>query len=128
MIKPDKNLPASYLKPEIQIDLQAPMDVVREVVQRNFRETLNKTCGDSFLFYVSMPNGKDKILTRNKESGTYSKDYAPFMMNQKTLIGAPTFTLIPEPNTKPKLIPEFVEVKAAGGAASSAVSDSVTSD
>ena len=108
MFKKDKNMPGTNLG-DLRVDLKAPLDIMREYIQRNFREKLNKTCGDSFEFYIELKNGKDKLLDREKEPGTYTEDYAPFIMNHSTMVGAATIIIISNDNIKPTIIPEFVD-------------------
>ena len=96
---------------EFEMDTNAPCDVMREYVQRSFREKLNPIVGDSFLFFaVLASNGKETVLERKKEVASYSHIWAPFIMDPKTMIGAATVTLVREPGARVKTIPPFVEL------------------
>lgn len=108
MYKKDKHLPGTTLG-DLRVDLQAPLDIMREYIQRNYRDKLNQTCGDSFEFFIELKNGKSKLLDRTKEPGTYSEDFAPFIMNHSTMVGAATIIIVAQDNVKPKIIPEFID-------------------
>lgn len=113
---------------EINMDLKAPCDVMREYVQRAFRKRLNEVMGDSFLFLARDANGKQHILQRKEEPRTYSEQYAPFIMNAKTLVGSTTITLVREAGVRRRIIPEFLDDAAAAGTAGGDVmSDSADS-
>lgn len=109
MLEVDKQRP--QLLGEFQMDVNAPVDIMREYVQRAFRDKLNPICGDSFLFFaVLASNGKETVLERRKEPSSYSHIWAPFIMDAKTMIGGATATIVREPNTKTKIIPAFVDL------------------
>ena len=88
---------------EIIMDLKAPIIVMRQYIYRNneMREMLNSEYhGENFLFFVvkenldydeSNPNGLDSVedwlLERDKEKMTYTSDFAPFKMDNKTMEG-----------------------------------------
>ena len=88
----------------VLIDLDAPCDVLRECVERAFRDKLNETVGDSFQFAIQENN---KSLSRTLEKKTLTKTYAPFKMNNRTMEGAYTITLVKEKGKKKVFIPEF---------------------
>ena len=98
---------------EISIDLNAPCDVLRTYMHRNFRDKLNKEDGDSFLFILpnlktqAVKNNIINSLSREEEGQTFSKQVAPFQTDSKTLIGAFTVTLTPELGEKKVWISEF---------------------
>jgi len=112
MLQLDKIQPRQNLG-DVSLDLEAPADILRTAIQRKLREELNKTLGDSFLFFKELDNGKDLTLARNKEAGTYSRDIVPFIMNQKTLIGAATAILVKEGDVKPAPIPKWIDPLAS---------------
>ena len=91
---------------DIRFDLSAGVNMLREAIQRNLREELNKTVGDSFLFSIEV-NNKEKVLARAQEAGVYIRDWAPMQTDHKTQFAANTCILVKEPNTKPKMIPSF---------------------
>ena len=69
---------------EISFAIEAPANIMREYVERAFRDRLNEEqLGDSFLFFVITEGGRSDTLAREKEGGTYSKDYCPFKMDNK---------------------------------------------
>lgn len=98
---------------DVSLDLEAPADILRTAIQRKLYVELNKTVGDSFLFYHELDNGKEVTLSRAKEAGTYSRDVVPFIMNQKTLIGAATAILVKEGDLPPKPIAKWVDPLAS---------------
>lgn len=53
---------------EIEIDLNAPCDVLRTYLHRNFRNELNGVCGDSFLFISPTAKVETNFNTGYKSS------------------------------------------------------------
>jgi hypothetical protein len=91
----------------IQISLDAPCDVLREYIRRNFRTTLNKTIGDSFVFIYNLDTGLEAKLPRIQEPRKFSKKVAPYVIDPKTVLGRNVVTITPAVNAKPEPIPEF---------------------
>ena len=81
----------------LHMDLEAPVPVMREYVQRTCRDRLNELAGDSFLFLKQLDDGSDFILPRDAEIRTFSKDFVPFKMDNKTMLAAFKLVLVPEP-------------------------------
>lgn len=52
---------------DIMFDEDAPCDVVRDYIQRSFREKLNEICGDAFLFLGRDEDGELETLDRTRE-------------------------------------------------------------
>jgi hypothetical protein len=90
---------------EFEMHLDAPCEICREYVQRNFRVVLNRTVGDSFGIQYN-EQGKSKLLSRSKEARTYSKKVIPFVIDSTSLMGIFVLTLV-EDGSELKLIPEF---------------------
>lgn len=90
---------------EVKMDTAAPVDIMREYCRRNFREELNKTVGDSFVFYRHEP--KEEVCLREDEFKTYSRDFAPMKMDSKTMVSAMTAVLKKDPARGRMMIPEF---------------------
>ena len=57
------------------MDIDAPCDVMREYIERSFREPLNELVGEDFLFFMPGPGGGD-LLPRKLEARSWAKDYA----------------------------------------------------
>lgn len=92
----------------IKMDVLAPCDVMREYIQRNFREQLNGIIGDSFLFFVvNKETNMELVLEREKEEVTYSKDFLYEQTDKKTMITSLVVTLVSDPEVPPIMIPEF---------------------
>ena len=81
----------------LHMDLEAPVPVMREYVQRSCRHRLNELAGDSFQFLKQLDDGSDFILPREAEVRTFSKDFVPFKMDNKTMLAAFKLVLVPEP-------------------------------
>lgn len=62
---------------QFDMDPDAPCIVMREYIERRFREPLNKTTGEDFNFFLPGAGG-GQILQRNQEGRAWSKDYAKF--------------------------------------------------
>lgn len=52
---------------DVMFDEDAPCDVVRDYIQRSFREKLNEICGDAFLFFGRDEDGELEKLDRTRE-------------------------------------------------------------
>ena len=57
-----------------EMDLDAPCSVMRLYLRKNFRELLNDSCGDSFLFF-GIVEERESILDREAEENTESRVY-----------------------------------------------------
>ena len=92
----------------IEMDLQASCVVMREYIQRNFRDWLNgKEIGNSFQFFI-MKEDKEEVLGIADETITYAKDFTLFRIDNETMQGANTATLVPEAEVETWVeIPEF---------------------
>ena len=86
--------------------LDAPCDVCREFVKRNFREQLNQSVGDSFRIIYNDERGEHKLL-REREYRTYSKTVIPFIVDPSTLLGTYILTIAEEEGEEYTPIPEF---------------------
>ena len=91
---------------EIVMDLTAPVYIMRLYLYRNdeIRDRLNTLQGVNFQFFVVKDNdeydesnpeanvGKDSVvdwlLERDKEKQTYTSDFAPFKMDNRTMEGS----------------------------------------
>jgi len=95
---------------EFKMCLDASVDVMRIYVSRNFREYLNDKAnlGEGFLFY----SGAERLLLpREQEITRYSKDFCPFIINNKTMDGINRVILRPDPdNSTHKAIMPFVDL------------------
>eukprot|EP01041_Mallomonas_annulata_P002271 gene2271-4420_t len=58
-----------------KMDLDAPCDVMREYIERHFRDILNQSVGEDFCFYLPGAGGGE-LLARKMEPRAWSKDYA----------------------------------------------------
>ena len=83
---------------EFKMCLDAPVDVMRIYVARNFRDYLNSKAnlGEGFLFYSG---AEDLLLPRELELTRYSKDFCPFIINNKTMNGVNRVVLRPDPDS-----------------------------
>jgi hypothetical protein len=59
------------------MDLDAPCDVLRSYLERNFREELNEECGHAFSLFVRDSKGVEQLLTKDEEELKWSRDFAP---------------------------------------------------
>ena len=89
--------PEMELLGSVEVDLQAPVLILREYLQRAFRHRLNELQGDDFQFRKQLDDGSDVDLEREREMVTYSADFVPFKMNNKTMEGAYQLTIVPAP-------------------------------
>ena len=115
---------------QINMDLKAPVDVLREYVRRNFREMLNQSTGDSFSF--KKVGVKSEIVPRSEEAKKYTKDLVQNKMNRATMESVTCVLLVAEPGAKPviideindneSLMPSLVDKEADGAAADRAES------
>ena len=87
---------------EFEMCLDAPADVMRAYVRRRLREKLNDICGDAFLFFSLEEN---KLLPRDMEPKRYSKDFAPFIINKKTMIGCNEVVIKRDPSSAQQIEP-----------------------
>ena len=95
---------------EFKMCLDAPVDVMRIYVSRNFRDYLNETAnlGEGFLFYSG---AESLLLPRELEMTRYSKDFCPFIINNKTMDGINRVCIRTDPdsNTHRAIMP-FVDL------------------
>lgn len=97
---------------EFKMDLNAPCDIMREYIRRSFREELNKTIGESFLFSKVDPiTFNEEILPRDSEFKTYSKTYCIEKTNSKTMVTLMTILIIPDKERSRVIIPEVLNKK-----------------
>ena len=71
-------------------------------MHRYYRNVLNETVGDNFLFLVPREEEEDdagvaKLLPRDKEPVTYARDVVPFLMDARTMEGGFKCTLVKDP-------------------------------
>ena len=76
----------------LEIDLNAPADVLRIYMHRYFRQVLNETVGDGFLFLIPVEEGAEEtgealMLKRELEPTNYSRVVSPFVMDARTMEG-----------------------------------------
>ena len=102
--------------------LDAPCDICREYIQRNFREQLNQSVGDSFSIIYNDERGENK-LSRERESRTYSKKVIPFIVDPSSLLGTYTLTIVEEQGFRhiPEFDDEFMQVEKNDDGASFAL-------
>lgn len=77
------------------MDLDAPCDVMRSYIERNFRDELNEECGHAFSMFVRDDKGFEQLLNKDEEELKWAKDFAPMAPDEKS-DGAmlPTVTLV----------------------------------
>jgi hypothetical protein len=98
---------------EIRVDLNAPLEIVREYYCRNFRVVLNETVGESFLFLKSDPEGnssKDLIAHRDDEFRIPGKDYCLVITDKKTFVSQPSLTVCKDRERGRVFIQEYSDV------------------
>ena len=76
----------------VEIDLNAPVDVMRLYMHRYYRAVLNEAVGDAFLFLIPLEEGAEEtgeanLLKREAESINYSSIVATFQMDARTMEG-----------------------------------------
>ena len=91
---------------EFSMHLDAPCDICREFVKRNFREKLNQSVGDSFCIIYNDEMGEHK-LPRDREYRTYSKKVIPFIIDPKSLLGTHVLTIAEDDDSEIKPIPAY---------------------
>ena len=100
---------------QIKVDMNCPCDVLRTYMYKNFRSKLNVECGESFLFILpdtnsdqtqtqTLKNVEVKLLPREDEVQTFTKQVSPFQSDSRTLISSFTVTLFKDPENKKILI------------------------
>jgi hypothetical protein len=93
---------------EFRMDLHAPLDIMREYIYRNFREKLNETVGESFLFLqIDEESEVEKILPRDDEFRTASKTFANKRTDNKTFETFLAVTIIRDQQRARVLIPDL---------------------
>lgn len=81
---------------------------MRECIERLYRESLNETVGDSFLFtVVRQESGKIDILPRDDEFKTPTKEYTIEQSNARTMVTSKVVTIVRDKDREFELIPEF---------------------
>ena len=79
-----------------------------EAIYRNFRDELNKTIGQSFIFQKTDPvTLEDDVCIRDEEFKTYSKSYCVEKTDKKTMITALTVVIIEDKERVRALIPDL---------------------
>lgn len=100
---------------EFKLDLKAPVDIMREFIRREFREKLNTSVGESFLFFKVDPDtAVEEILLKENEFKTYSKAFCFEKTDSKTMVTSMAVLIIPDPKRGRVLIPEFAAEEDAG--------------
>lgn len=93
---------------KFKMDLAAPVEVMREYVYRAFREKLNESVGESFLFIrIDTEAEHEEILPRDDEFKTFSKGYAIKRNDPKTFEQFMAVTIIRDADRARVFIPEF---------------------
>jgi len=81
---------------------------MREAIYRNFRDELNKTIGQSFIFHKTDPGTlEEDVCLREDEFKTYIKTYCIEKTDKKTMMTALTVVIIEDKERGRALIPEF---------------------
>ena len=83
----------------VEIDLKAPVDVMRIYMHRYYRAVLNEHVGDSFLFLIPLEEGAEEtgeanLLKREVEPTNYSSLVATFQMDARTMEGNTLFVFL----------------------------------
>lgn len=91
----------------LYIDLDAPVEVMREYIQRQFRDFLNDVCGDSFLFFARLETGEEEVLVRRAEDTRWSRQFAPLTYDAKHKKQMPTVVLVVDASKDFDSIPAF---------------------
>ncbi|CAE7640244.1 unnamed protein product, partial [Symbiodinium microadriaticum] len=76
------------------MDLDAPCDVLRVYIERNFRDELNEECGRAFRLFVRNDQGEEQLLQLEEEELKWSKDFALAATNAQTGVDMPTVTIV----------------------------------
>lgn len=93
---------------EFRMDLSAPLEIMREYIYRNFRDKLNETVGESFLFLqIDEDSEMEKILPRDDEFRTPSKSFAVKRTDNKTFETFLAVTIIRDQARARVLIPDL---------------------
>jgi hypothetical protein len=82
----------------LSLDLEAPMEVLRDMIYRAFREPLNKSVGSSFIFVVRTSMGKTQRLIKKKEKTTKAKEYTAYYVVPSTRESHIHVMLVPDGN------------------------------
>ena len=84
--------------------------ILREYLERNFRDALNETVGSSFVFIVVRSDtGKIELLPREDEFKTPLKIYTTEQTNARTMVTSKVITIVRDKDRDKELIPERVE-------------------
>lgn len=78
----------------IEMDLDAPCDILRTYIERNFREELNEECGRAFSFFVRTGEGFEQLLSAEEEELKWSRDFALPKVDEETGEEMPTVTIV----------------------------------
>jgi hypothetical protein len=93
---------------EFRMDIKAPIEIMREYICRNFRAELNKSIGDSFIFFRLNPtSGKEEYCDRNDEFKIHAKEFALLQTDAKTFESILTVTIVKDKERGKVLIPEY---------------------
>ena len=88
--------------------MNAPCDIMREAIYRNFRDELNKTIGQSFIFQKTDPvTLMEDVCLREDEFKTYSKLYCIEKTDKRTMMTLLTVVIIEDKERGRALIPEI---------------------
>lgn len=101
---------------DIEMDLKAPVEIMREYIHRAFREKLNETIGESFLFtIIDEESNKMTILPREDEYRTLAKIYAVQKVDARTFMSSLAVLLVKDRMRGRVFIPEFAKVEEDKG-------------
>lgn len=68
----------------IRMDLDAPCDIARQYIERNFRQQLNDHCGSSFSFYVRKERGEEVMLSNEQEELKWVRDFIQIKVDNES--------------------------------------------
>jgi hypothetical protein len=93
---------------EFRMDIKAPLEIMREYICRRFRIPLNKTIGESFIFFRINPNNeKEEYCAREDEFRIHAKDFVIMKTDNITFESTLTVTIVKDKDRGKVLIPEF---------------------
>jgi hypothetical protein len=98
----------SIILGDFKMDAKAPVEILREYINRRYRIKLNETIGESYLFMrVNLTTGKEEFCLRDDEFKIPTKEFALMKEDAKTFESILTATIVKDKERGKLLIKEF---------------------
>jgi hypothetical protein len=98
----------SIILGDFKMDAKAPVEILREYINRRYRVKLNETIGESYLFMrVNATTGKEEYCLRDDEFKIPKKEFSLMKEDAKTFESILTATIVKDKERGKLLIKEF---------------------